>query len=62
MNAIICPGCQNSVEDAKELFGESRVVSEFWRGPISINNLSEDEAGFAKEYFEGLRKKVTIET
>jgi len=61
MNIIVCPGSSEAVQEAKDLFGDSRVVAGAWRAPIHINDLTEDEATFATEYFQNQGKKVSVE-
>ena len=61
MNIIVCPGGRELTKDAQDIFGDSRVVAGVFRDPLHINELSEDEVTFAKEYFEGQGKKVQIE-
>ena len=59
MNLKIRPGSYDIAKQAQELFGISKVVmSTEFRGPVILNNLSDDEASLAQEYFEEQGKKV----
>lgn len=61
MNIIVSPGSNTVTAEAADLFGASRVVAAGFREPIRINDLTQDEASFAQEYFEGQGKKVSVE-
>jgi len=63
MKVIIKPGDKNTTKDANDLFGNVRVNADLlgiWREPVHIKDLTYDEAQFAKEYFEGMGKKVEM--
>ena len=62
MNVIVCPGSIQTINDAKQLFGESRVVAGVFREPIHLTDLNEDEANFAQEYFQEQGKKTIIDS
>jgi hypothetical protein len=63
MKAIVKPGDKTIIKDANDMFGANRVNSDIlgvWREPIHIKDLTNEEAQFAKEYFEGMGKKVEL--
>lgn len=61
MNLIIRPGGKDVVTDAIELYGQTRVVAGVFKEPTKLINLTNDEAYFARCYFEEQGKKVMEE-
>ncbi len=58
---MLTPGSMGIVKQAIDLFGIERVEPGHWMSPVWVNDLSEDEIKFAKEFFAELKIEVTIE-
>lgn len=59
-NVIVFPGSMGVVQHSIDLFGIDRVDPGSWMTPVVIVNLTDEEAAFAKEYFEELDFSVNI--
>jgi len=60
MNISVAPGSKVISEEARQLFGEGRVVEGGFREPILLKDLTVEEGAFAMDYFKEQGKQVSV--
>ena len=57
-NITIYPGSMEVIGQALDKFGEKRVTMGAWNEPVNVNDLTIEEADFARKYFTDMGCEV----
>jgi hypothetical protein len=60
-SVTIYPGSMEVIGQALDQFGEKRVNTGAWDEPVKVNNLTAEEAAFARKFFSDMGCKVIEE-
>jgi|GEM_PF-3049269 hypothetical protein len=57
-NITIYPGSMEVIGQALDKFGEKRVTTGAWNEPVNVNDLTIEEADFARKFFTDMECEV----
>ncbi len=60
-NITIFPGSMEAIGQALYMFGEKRVETGAWNEPVSVNDVTADEAAYAEKFFGDMGCEVKEE-